>query len=308
MDRVDSKIGVSVDVEDWYHKPWVTGTSHAEFGTVPEFFDAWDDRYDYISEPVERILTLFEDLELTATFFVVADIVDHYPGLVNDIAANGHEIGCHGLHHECVLDPDTREKRFTEDEYLDRICAAKQKLEAASGQDIVGFRAPNAYITDWMPDVLEQAGFEYDSSVINNSLYNKTNCDLDGVSSRPYFPKEGSLKPGGEGPFLELPWPYYELGGVRLPTPGGPLLRLFGKTLTSRGLKQSLSRGDTVFYFHPLEVSREDLPAITDKRRRPMYWLFKGSRTEARITSLLSRFPPDLLTSCGTIKERNMAR
>ena len=39
-----------------------------------------------------------------ATFFVVADVVDHYPGLVESIVERGHEIGCHGLHHACKID------------------------------------------------------------------------------------------------------------------------------------------------------------------------------------------------------------
>lgn len=324
-----SKIAVSVDVEDWYHKPWVTGTSHSEFDTVDNFFNEWDQRYDYISEQVEWILEQFSEIGITATFFVVADVVDHYPGLVERIASNGHEIGCHGLHHECILDPDTKEERFTYDEYSDRIREAKSKLEDASGQEVTGFRAPNAYITDWVLEVLEELGFEYDSTVTNNSLYNKTNCDLDGVTSRPYIPKKGSLTPSGDRSraqvrhpradggsvtpednrsLLELPWPYYKQAGFRLPTAGGPLLRFFGKTVTKCGLKQSLTRGDTVFYFHPLELSNEDLPSFTDNRRRPMFWLFKGSMTKYRVKSLLSDFQTDRLTTCEEVCERNSNR
>lgn len=301
----EGKIGVSVDIEDWYHKPWVTGTSHAEFGSVDQFFKQWDRRYDYISEPVNCILELFDELDIEATFFVVADVVDHYSGLVERIASEGHEIGCHGLHHECVLDPDTREERFTEEEYYDQLQEAKTKLEDASGQDIFGFRAPNAYITEWVPNVLEDVGFEYDSSVTSNSLYNKTNCTLDGVTSQPYIPQQDSLSPSGDRSLLEIPWPYYELAGYRLPTAGGPLLRLFGKMITKRGLKQSLKRGDTIFYFHPLELSNEDLPEFKDHRRRPMFWLFKGSVTEYRVKSLLSDFPTQQLTTCGEIAQRN---
>lgn len=308
MRGMDSKIGISVDVEDWYHKPWVTGTSHAEFDSIDAFFEEWNERYDYITDPVNRILDLFDELGIKATFFVVADIVDNYPGLVEGIADRGHEIGCHGLHHECVLDPDTREERFLEQEYYKQIREAKQKLETASGQEVVGFRAPNAYITDWMPTVLEKIGFNYDSSVINNSLYNKTNCDLEGVTSRPYIPQEGSLSPGGDRSFLELPWPYYEVGGYRFPTPGGPLMRLVGKTITKWGLKQSLTRGDTVFYFHPLEISNENLPEFKDNRRRPMYWLFRGLITEYRVRSLLAGFTTEQLTTCGSIWERNIAQ
>ena len=44
---------------------------------------------------------MLDEYDINATFFVVADVVDHYPGLVEEIADRGHEIGCHGLHHAC---------------------------------------------------------------------------------------------------------------------------------------------------------------------------------------------------------------
>ena len=41
------------------------------------------------------------EYDINATFFVVAEVVELYPGLVGSIAERGHEIGCHGLHHAC---------------------------------------------------------------------------------------------------------------------------------------------------------------------------------------------------------------
>ena len=49
------------------------------------------------------------EFDIKAAFFVVADVVDHYPGLVESIVERGHEIGCHGLHHACKIDPKTKE-------------------------------------------------------------------------------------------------------------------------------------------------------------------------------------------------------
>ena len=47
------------------------------------------------------MLDLLDEFDVTATFFVVADVVEHYPELVESIVERGHEIGCHGLHHAC---------------------------------------------------------------------------------------------------------------------------------------------------------------------------------------------------------------
>ena len=54
------------------------------------------------------MLDLLDEYDIKATFFVVADVVDNYPGLVESIVERGHEIGCHGLHHACKIDPKTK--------------------------------------------------------------------------------------------------------------------------------------------------------------------------------------------------------
>ncbi|WP_225317630.1 MULTISPECIES: polysaccharide deacetylase family protein [Haloferax] len=217
----ENKLAVSVDVEDWYHVPAVTGSSFSEYSDVHEFFNKWDKEYDYLTKPTHRTLDLFEELGIKATFFVVADVIDNYPGLVEEIANRGHEIGCHGLHHECAIDPDTKEPRFTKEEYRDQISIAKQKLEDATGEDVIGFRAPNAYVSGWVLDIIEDLGFKYDSSVARNSLYNKTDQSLDCIETEPYTPKSGSLDPGGNRELVEFPWPYFDSIIGKVPTAGG---------------------------------------------------------------------------------------
>ena len=302
-EQVDqSVLAVSVDVEDWYHVPAVTGSSFSEYEDVHEFFEEWDEEYDYLTEPTHRTLDLLDDLGITATFFVVADVVDNYPGLVEEIAERGHEIGCHGLHHECAIDPDTKEPRFTRDEYKKQIGTAKRKLEAATGQEVVGFRAPNAYVGGWVLDVLEELGFEYDSSVARNSLYNKTDQKLKQVDTTVYTPQSGSLDPGGDRAFVELPWPYYDATVGKIPAGGGPLIRLFGRRIVQAGVEQSLQRGSSVFYFHPVDIARKSFPKIGNTKRRPAYWLFKGKRTEKRIRRLLESVDYPRVT-CSELSE-----
>lgn len=297
-------LAVSVDVEDWYHVPAVTGSSFSRYPDVDAFFEDWEGAYDHLTAPTRRTLELFDDLGVTATFFVVADVVDNYPGLVEEIAERGHEIGCHGLHHESTIDADTKERRFTRREYRERIDAAKRKLEDATGREVVGFRAPGAYVGGWVLDVIEDLGFEYDSSVARNSLFNKTDGDLEGVETTPYVPRRGSLSPGGDRALLELPWPYWELGPVRIPTGGGPLVRLFGETIVKRGVLQSLERGASSFYFHPLDIARTDFPSVGTSWRRPGYWAFTGATAERRIRSILRRVGPDRCVSCRRALER----
>ena len=302
----ESQLAVSVDVEDWYHVPAVTGSPFSEYDDVGEFMSEWNDEYDYLTEPTHRTLDLLDTLGITATFFIVADVVDYYPGLVKSIAERGHEIGCHGLHHECTIDPDTKEPRFSREEYANHLSRAKQKLEAASGKKVSGYRAPAAYVAGWVIDVLEEVGFNYDSSVSQNSLYNKTDQELGEVETIPYTPKRGTLTPGGDRDVIEVPWPYFDVKIGKIPAAGGPLIRLFGRRIIQAGIEQSLQRGDSVFYFHPVDIARQSFPSVGNTRRRPAYWLFKGKRTEDRIRTLLSGLPSSRLTTCSSIHNRTL--
>lgn len=70
-----------------------------------------------------------------ATFFTTGVVARKCPGVVARIAADGHEIGCHyDFHDPCRLDAP---------EAFDAALArAVDALETASGQRVLGFRAP----------------------------------------------------------------------------------------------------------------------------------------------------------------------
>ena len=283
-------MSITVDIEDWYHIPSVCGSPFSVYTDVNEFFEKWDGRYDYLSEPTRRVLDMLDEFNVTATFFVVADVVEHYPGLVESIVERGHEIGCHGLHHTCKIDPKTKEPSMSGGEFEERTSEAKRTLEKVCKEEVVGYRAPNAFVGGWMLDSLEKIGFKYDSSVCVNSLYNKTDSSLKGVSSYPYHPENGGLDAGGGRGFVEVPWAYYDVG-FKIPTSGGPMLRFLGGRVILKGLKQSLKRGHTVLYFHPIDVSYEKFPEVG--KGRPLYWAVKGKVVERRVRYILKSLKDD---------------
>ena len=133
-------------------------------------------------------MDLLDEFKVTATFFIVADVAEHYPGLIESISERGHEIACHGADHTCVLDTKTKKLLLSFEEFEATTLKAKKLLERVSGQEIIGYRAPNGAVTGWMLDSLEKIGFKYDSSVSVNSLYNKSDSSLRAVSSFPYYP------------------------------------------------------------------------------------------------------------------------
>jgi peptidoglycan/xylan/chitin deacetylase (PgdA/CDA1 family) len=279
-------LGITIDVEDWYHIPSVTGSPFSQFSTTDEFFEKWDGRYDYLTESTKKVLNLLDDSRVHATFFVVAEVLEHYRGLVESIVEHGHEIACHGMHHACKIDPHSKLPLMTVEDFEKRTLKAKHMIEMVSGQKVTGYRAPNAMVTGWMIDSLEKIGFTYDSSVSKNSLFNKSDSPLHTVSSYPYYPVKGSLEQGEPRKILEFPWAFYQIGGVKIPSSGGPVLRFFGTYIVLSGLLQSLKRGHTVLYFHPIDLCSEPFPRIG--KGRPFYWALKGEIIEKRLRRILN--------------------
>jgi len=293
-------IAITIDLEAWYHVPVITGSPFARYGTVDQFFQSWTGRYDYLTRPTLKVLDLLDEFGITATFFVVADIIGHYPGLVQAIAARGHEIACHGLHHECKIHPKTKQPTMSRGEFLRRTARAKDVLQQTTGHEVIGYRAPAAYIGGWMLPALQELGFLYDSSVAANSFYNKTDSRPLVVGTCPYRPAHGRLTPSRDGNgIVELPWPFFKMG-LTFPTAGGPMLRLLGAHYLRLGLEQSRRRGHTLLYFHPIDLSREAFPSCGFHWRRPFYWSVRGTPVENRIRWLLRKYA-SLTGTCSDI-------
>jgi hypothetical protein len=94
------------------------------------------------------------------TFFTTGIVAERCPGIVARIAADGHEIGCHNHYHDLAhADPP--------EAFETNLRRAIDALEAASGQRVLGFRAPRFSLRIGDAGhfrVLEKL-FAYDSSV-----------------------------------------------------------------------------------------------------------------------------------------------
>jgi peptidoglycan/xylan/chitin deacetylase (PgdA/CDA1 family) len=104
-------------------------------------------------EVVPRMLEVMDRHSIKATFFVEAFNAEVYPDLLREIAARGHEIGCHAWQHEHwgSLEPE-RER-----ELLTRSTEAL----AAVVPSPVGFRPPGGVLTDRSAELLVELGYRY---------------------------------------------------------------------------------------------------------------------------------------------------
>lgn len=232
--REDSVRNVmSVDVEDYFQV-----AAFAE--RIPrEDWERWPCR---VEANVERILALFEDHGVKATFFTLGWVAERYPGLVRRISDNGHELASHGYGHQ-------RASEMSRAAFRQDITRAKTLLEDIAGVAVRGYRAPSFSIGHanlWALDELAAAGYAYSSSIypIAHDHY--------GMPQAPRFPYRPERCPQ----LLELPPTTVKLAGRNLPAAGGGFFRLLPYGI-SRRLIERVNRVEgqpCMFYFHPWEL------------------------------------------------------
>lgn len=258
---------LTIDVEDYFQvSAFAPHIARSE----------WNTRECRVQHNVEVILEMLESHNTKATFFTLGWIAERYPGLVRQIAGQGHEIASHGYGHERASD-QTEEAFFTD------IQLAKVILEDITGQEVKGYRAPSFSIGSnnlWAFDCLLRAGYRYSSSIypIAHDHY--------GMPDSPRFSYE--VRPG----LLEIPITTLRAFGRNFPSSGGGYFRLLPYAL-SRWMLNRVNTGDQqsgIFYFHPWEIDTEQprIEGISQKTRFRHY--VNIDRMEGRLNQLLQDF------------------
>ena len=180
--------------------------------------------------------------KFTCTFFVVSDVAEAYPSLIQEIASEGHEVACHGYRH-VPLDQQTPEafKRDT--------ARAIEALLKAGVDRIDGMRAPNFSMTERTRDrypIMEALGFTYSSSVLP-------------ARSPLYGWKAFGARAQLVGPRLvEVPMTVARVGPVTVPFAGGIYFRVLPGMLIMRYSKRHLKSEEPFCgYFHPYDIDVE---------------------------------------------------
>lgn len=111
---------------------------------------------------VPRLLDLFERLQVPATFFVPGASAQRWPGPTADIIASGHEVAFHSHAHRPLVGLPEADQR----EDFERGLDALTRL----GADPVGYRAPMWQLPAETLDLVLEAGFLYDSSLMDQDV------------------------------------------------------------------------------------------------------------------------------------------
>lgn len=260
---------MTVDVEDYFQV--------SAFDAVVRRED-WDGMESRVERNTRRLLDLFDEFGVSATFFVLAWVAERFPALVAEIDRRGHEVASHGYGHRLVYDQ-------TPEAFRDDVRRARAILQDVSGQAVVGYRAPSYSITArsiWALDVLVEEGYEYDSSIfpIRHDRY--------GI---PEAPRHRHVRQARTGPIAELPPATVRAAGMNWPAAGGGYFRLLPYAWTRWAIARvnDRERQPVVFYLHPWEIDPEQprLPAGAVSRFRHYCNL---DRTEPRLRRLLTDF------------------
>ena len=178
------------------------------------------------------------------------------PGLVKEINSRGHEVASHGInHHLCTHE--------TIDALGKDLADSKKLLEDIIGGPVIGYRAPSFSINDDILNIIEDAGYLYDSSYNSFDKHGRY-----GKLSTNGFKKSGIAYQVSDT-FYELPVSNltlhpspFNLQPVLLPWAGGGYFRLTPYVVFKKGIRWILDKeGAYSFYLHPWEVD-PDQPRV----------------------------------------------
>jgi polysaccharide deacetylase family protein (PEP-CTERM system associated) len=239
--------------------------------------DAWGTFESRVTANTDRLLALFAETGVRATFFILGWVAERHPSLVQRIAAAGHELASHSYWHRLVYDLEPESFRAD-------LRRARQAIEDAAGVAVRGFRAPSFSVTEqslWALDVLVEEGYAYDASVF------PVRHDRYGI---PTAPRHAHVIRRAAGEVIELPGSAAIAGPARVPI-GGGYFRLVPYSVTRWAIRQlnDVDVRPAMFYLHPWEIDPDQprLEASAVSRWRHYNQL---TATEPRLRRLLADF------------------
>jgi polysaccharide deacetylase family protein (PEP-CTERM system associated) len=272
LTRGPTHIILSVDVEEHHRIEaasglTISGAQQTEYAARVEPASYW-------------LLEQLHEQGLKATFFIVGELAQRQPRLVQAIHAAGHEVASHGWDHRRV-------HHFTPETFREDLRRSRSTLEQIAGAAVFGYRAPTFSVvrqTAWALDVLAEEGMLYDSSIY------PVRHDLYGVPQAPRAPFRAR---GRSRAILEIPPATLRIFNANLPVGGGGYFRLLPAFLIERALEQTAEETHpsvAMLYFHPWEFDPRQarLPLGRISKFRTYVGLY---RSRARLATLLAHQP-----------------
>ena len=261
---------LGVDFEDWFH---------------PELIQKYVSKKDNqpkVIQGIDKILDLLRKKDTKATFFVVGELLEFKPELLDLILDNEHEIGFHTMKHDRIDTPNFKERFEQEIKKFDKLTNGNSK----------GFRAPSFSLnvnSSWLIDVLEENNYVYDSSVMpaKTSLYGIPNAE-----KKPYRISSKFLEGNSnDGKIIEFPMMVTKFLGKKVPAAGGFYLRTLPARIIENAIKSYEKENlPGVFYIHSWELTPELMPKMKLSKKDHFITFHNIDKAYSKMEDLLEKF------------------
>jgi polysaccharide deacetylase family protein (PEP-CTERM system associated) len=254
---------VTVAIEDYYNNfKGVIDRAH------------WSRFETRVEASTLRTLDLLDEFGIRATFFGVGWIANRIPEVFREVTRRGHEVASKGYTQRAIAE-------MSPEEFRDDLARAREALEDACGQRVVGYRAPGWLGPEdmWALRVLAEEGYAFDSS-IKPLFYSQSPRSPERFAHFKYF---------GEQTLWEFPISTVSVGRTLIPIGAGNYFR----QLPDAVMRKAVARWDRrypgapfVMYFHTWELDPEQ-PHIT---AAPLLNRIRKYRNLHKVPEILRRY------------------
>ena len=261
---------LGIDFEDWYH---------------PELIQQYLPTKKYtpsVINGIDKILDFLRKNETYATFFMVGELLEFKPELLDKILGGGHEIAFHTMRHTRLDFPGFREKFTDELKYFHELTKGKSK----------GFRAPTFSLnmtSFWAIDMLSENKYECDSSTVpaKTSMYGMPNAE-----KYPYKISSLSLERNDpKSKITEFPILTTNILGKTIPTGGGFYLRVLPQKIIHSSIeKYEHDNIPATFYIHSWELVPEFMKKINLPLKDHFITYHNLSKSLFRLEKIIKKF------------------
>lgn len=261
---------LGIDFEDWYHPELIQRHIKTK------------NNKPTVVNGIDKILDWLRKNETFVTFFMVGELLELKPEILDKILSNGHEIAFHTMYHTRVDSLNYEEKFDDEIKRFGVITSKRSK----------GFRAPSFSLnqsSSWIIDTLEKNNYQYDSSIVpaKTKLYG-----IDNAETKPYKITSSSIeKNNPDGKILEFPLLVTKIFGKTIPAAGGFYLRTLPLKIIESAIRKYNDKNiPATFYIHSWELTPEYMPKIPLSLMDSFITYHNLNSTFSRMDKILQKF------------------
>ena len=261
---------LGIDFEEWFHPE-----------LIQKHIKKTDNELSVVNG-IDKILELLRKNDTYSTFFMVGELLEKKPELMDKILDGNHEIAFHTMYHNRL------DSMKNKQEFVDEL----KKFAELTSKKSKGFRAPSFslnYSSSWAIDTLVENGYYYDSSIVpaKTKLYGMPNAEL-----KPYkITSENLEKNNHNGKLIEFPLLTRKFFNYSVPVAGGFFIRLLPLRWIETAIKNNESKKiPSTFYIHSWELTPEYMKKVSLSKSDNFITYHNLEKTSARLEKLLKKF------------------